>query len=478
MRLIDITDENIGKILQIECMVTDIKTTSGPIIVTLDDGSRPFKGLSFLKNIKVGMGLRAELKIVKRNSKLESYLDRFSEIEPSMIKQAIEKRVSEQSRPIQIETMVKADVFDKMDDILTRTATEIKKAALKNQQILIRFHGDADGYCAATALEYAIDSISPGSCRRLPSKTPFYDYSDMLRDSEYGFIILCDLGSNEQSELSLRKAQALDIKILIIDHHNPGDSKNYELVALHTNPYFSDGDLNQNTGILCTEIARRIMGEVPDHIKILPAIAGKGDRSSGEIFDGYLRIADELGYDDEYLRQIADSVDFESYHSKFIEPKSIGQILGADKDMQKRLVTFLSSEIEKRKDRAVKTVLKYIQREERNGVDIYRYDIKSFTKNQFPGYGKITGMVKDQLDSDKPILVLGITDENISIRMKGIPGFSVVGLIKSLKHKYPDLMISGGGHDVAGGIGFVSGGKEQIISEIYRYVSNLMDARV
>jgi len=472
MRFTEITDADIGKILPIECLVTDIKTTSGPIIVTLDDGSRPFKALSFLKNIKVGMGMKAQLKIVKRNSGLESYLDRFSEIEGEQIMLAIESRLSENSKPIDIEPMVKADVFVKMDEIMTETASEIKKAALKNQQILIRFHGDADGYCGAYALEHAINSIS--SCKKIPSKTPFYDYTDMLRDSEYPFIVICDMGSNEQSELSLKKAKMLGIKVLIIDHHELSGS-NKDLVSVFCNPNLFGGDLHQNTGILCTEIARKMIGEVPDHIKILPAIAGMGDWSSGDIFNGYLKIADDLGYDKDYLRQIAESIDFESYHSKFLEPRSMEQILGTDKQIQKQIVELLSSEIKGRKDRAVNTVLNHLQKEERNGAEIYRYDIKSFTKNGFPGYGKITGMVKDKLDSGKPILVLGISDENIAVRMKGIPEFSVVRLVKRLKEKFPDFLISGGGHNVAGGISFVSGGKEKIISEIYRYVADLME---
>ena len=104
--------------------------------------------------------------------------------------------------------------LDALQTDIMKAVKMIKDAVFYRDLILIRHHADTDGYCAGIALEEALIPLVSEqqekywyTLKRFPTRIPFYDYSDALRDlglvaeqvsmKKKPLVIVCDNGSGE-----------------------------------------------------------------------------------------------------------------------------------------------------------------------------------------------------------------------------------------------------------------------------------------
>jgi len=276
--------------------------------------------------------------------------------------------------------MIRSDTLENLRPGLEKARELIIDSIKSKRPILVRHHADCDGYCAAVALERAILALMYKEYRResdlfyyyrrLPSKAPFYDYTDATKDvsnflsdsarfeREPPLIIVADNGSSKEDLLSLKKLKLYDAKIIVIDHH-PNNVENDSFIDVHVNPFLAGGGSELTAGMLGAELARLIDPKTPNP-ELLAATAGIADHSFGSETEQYLMLAQKTGYGRDIIKKTAQAVDFEARYLSFLESRSlVNDLLYGNAEKHKALIELLNNEIEARNREQVKNVMHY-----------------------------------------------------------------------------------------------------------------------
>ncbi len=493
----------------IEAKVNKIIQTRGPTIFKVMDesgcadiggfvspGERAYPDI--VENDCVRASVRIEMKSdVKRMNIVEmTKIDSLSLKVDEMINGAKEPECAD------VKFTIKSPVLDALKDKFKSASALIKKSIYEGRQILIRHHADMDGYAGAIALEKAVLPMiekrfgerDKWFCfERSPSTTPFYEYKDVLKDlvsakrsiERFGkpepLVILVDNGSTEEDLLSIRKAKIYNIPIIVVDHHftevKGGKSVVDSFVDVHINPYLVGGDKNLTAGMLAYELSR-VINPTADDMKVLPALAGIGDRSSGREFEEYVK---KCGKDKEHMRKVAQCVDYEASYLKFMQDSGLVWDLISGDEKNEALVELLYEDIARKIKAQSKVLLKYVKEETlKNGVVAALIDItKSTQRGDFPGPGKSAGILNDELNQKhgkKKIVTIGYGPDFITMRSNDACekiGFNVNVFVARLAEDIPHGMVSGGGHEVAGSIKFVESAKDEVLGKLVEYIEEL-----
>ncbi len=388
-----------------------------------------------------------------------------------------------------------------MKPAFVASAKIIRDAISDGMPVYIRHHADADGYAGGIALEKAISPVirklrfndTWRYFDRQPSKAPFYDYSDVLRDiitskrnterfgSKLPLVVLVDLGSTKEDLLALRRARIHGLKVVVVDHHSPGKveagkSAVDKYIEAHINPYLFGHDKNITAGMLAYELARTI--DIGVYAPILPAVAGTGDKSHGKIFDEYVK---ESGETQEFLKKLALCVDFEAYHLRFMNDSGIISELLTLSDSARKTVELLSDEITERIN-AQKAVIKEYSVVEtmKNGFVMGLFDAENgMEQGRFPQIGKTSGIFIEYLSEkhkSTPLIAIVFTKGSMSLRANTTAakhGFDLNKMVQELTSGIPETKVEGGGHEVAGALRFVPAGKNKVLECVKQFISKL-----
>jgi len=371
--------------------------------------------------------------------------------------------------------LIDSDELNKLKKNMIETAEIIKKAVADKRFILIKHHDDTDGYTSGIVLEKAITPLIDDVRKqyyfsRSSSRYPYYDYTDSLRDlnnflsfnSKKPLVILCDLGSNEQSLRAIRRLMEFDVEFIIVDHHKY-DEENKRLTKAFLNPHTVGLDSEYNAGMIATELALFI-NPILRGVKHLPGLSAVADRSSGKDVDKYVKIS---GYSFEELERWSLVIDHETYYlrfqarSKFLDslffPETIDKFMKMHKDIMK--------EFEK-VEKAVKKYAKIKDYGKFKFISINRQDVGDYEYAS----SKLSRVLVDSIK--EPRIAFVLTPGHISYRADGVD-FKGVKLIDELKQKFPHAMVNGGGHEVAGAIGFNVAANEEIMQYVDEFLNKI-----
>ncbi len=537
-------DKSIKKFVKVYGEVLQIQQTSGPTIFIVSDETSIVEvaafdepGVRMYPEIEVGDMVSVIGEVNQRNGKIQiesSSIEKMKPVLADKMREIIDKALDIKAEPADNPFLIESPVLDRLRPKMKEAAKVIRRAILEGRSILIRHHADADGICAGVAMEkavvpYLIEHNPDNDAewyyfKRSPSKAPFYELEDVVKDLSFALedlkrhgqklplIVLLDNGSTEEDIVALMQAKIYDIEIVVIDHHFPGDLITKQLkdgtvvsaeedipsdeiyggtvavdeyVDTHVNPYLVGGDSQITAGALATEVACMINPEIRDLVKHLPGIAVLGDHAEAMEVDQYVELAGEKGYSAEDLKKIAECIDFEAYFLRFMNGRGIiDTILGMDNlDKHQKMVDALYKEYLKRVDIQLKAAMPNVKQTTlANGIILNRLDVEKFAhKFTFPAPGKTCGFVHDkivkELGEDKPIVTLGNGPDFGVVRatdaVNEIFGFSVNTIVDDLKLEIPQAGIDGGGHECAGSIKYVEGFSEKVLDEFKNNVESL-----
>ena len=530
--LINKLEEKKGKIVRIDGEVQQIQQTSGPTIFIISDESGTAEIAAFDKagersypEIELGDAVQVIGEVNEHGGKTQiesSSMIKLSQENSIKLHKLIDDALNKKAEPQHVDFLVKSDVLNRLKPKMREAAQKIRRAILDGRTILIRHHNDADGICSGVAMEKAIipliEKENPSNdaqyyyFKRSPSKAPFYELEDVVKDLSFALedqerhgqklplIVLLDNGSTEEDIVALMQAKIYDIEVVVIDHHSPGDlltkderdGEIYgatvavdEYVDTHVNPYLVGGDSQLTAGCLATEVAHLINPNVKDVIKHLPAIAALGDRAEcGEVYQ-YLKLAEEKGFSREHLAKVAECVDFEAYFLRFMNGRGImDTILAVDNlDKHPKMIDALYKEYQRRVDTQLKAALPNIKRTQlENGIYFNLIDVEKYAhKFTFPAPGKTCGFVHDriikELGEDKPIVTLGHGPDFGVFRATDAVneqyGFNVNEIVTTMIERVPQAGIDGGGHECAGSIKYIEGLGEEVLYKVVEEVQSL-----
>ncbi|MFH0874415.1 MAG: DHH family phosphoesterase [archaeon] len=498
-----IDDSDIGKSYTIPCIIEKIRQTSGPTVFSLNDGFGIFKATAFVKpgerafmQLAPGDSINATIAIKKRKDDLEGELLEAEPLTKDEIAKLM-KTIGNKTDPCDVPFLIKADILDKLRPKMLDAAKIIRTAIFSQTLIILKHHADCDGYCSGVALERAImplieENSKSGSntsfyFRRSPCKTPFYEYSDVLRDistvielNESGkkpLFILSDLGAVEENLDAIKRLRIHDATIVVIDHHNPDGAENIKKMEencdIYINPYCEGFDSSLVCGMICTELARLINKDAKN-IEFLPALAGTGDKSNKNEFDQYLKIS---GYDPEYLKKFAICVDFETHYIKYMEGRMlVDELFCANKARHEKLIELLYCNVEKKMNTLKVAVQKYMEVTNIDNLKLIKIDCEKVTsQGEFPNSSKIVRIAHELYSG--PRITIGLHSDAIIFRVDSVKNFNVNDLVSRLQKLKPHAVIEGGGHEFAGTLSFLPAAKIEIITYVERYILFLKQKR-
>lgn len=486
----------IGRKVKILGEVIQIQVTGGPTVFTIGDGSSLTWAVAFgspgmraYPHVSTGDLVEVIGRVTSHFDKIQLEIMRMEKLwgkEAIDLKSEINKKIEERSKPSKIQFLVEDETLVKLRRKLEEAAREIKRAVFSGRPIVVRHHWDADGTSSAIVLEQALLPLIEKNIpdpeakwhyyKRIPSKAPFYELEDVLRDlsisiedrdrfgQKFPLIVLLDNGSGEEDLPALRRLKAYGIEAIVVDHHFP--SEKVEEYALHINPYLVGGDQNLTTGVLATELARMISPSITDKVKHVPAVSLVADRSEHPLLEEYLKLAESKGLSREDLEVIAEAIDHEAYHLRFLPGRGIIEdILGlGNLERQRKLLDIIWDEVRRKKEERLRSVLKSVKSIEMNGVLLNTLDVEKYSQRfQYPPPGKTCGIVHDELGKNREkVVTIAHGPDFAVIRIKGLK-VNLNEIINSLKREMPYAEIDGGGHEAAGSIKFVEGYRKEVL---------------
>ena len=519
----DLSEDNLGRNVAIQGEIIQIQQTSGPTIFTVRDESditwaAAFNepGVRMYPELEVEdlVEILGEVSLHGGKIQIESEnIEKLDAKEEAELKALIDKEMDKKAEPDDTSAMVEeSEILQLLKPKLALAAKAIRRAILDGRSILVRHHADADGICAGVAVEQAVLPLLREESndadaewhffKRSPSKAPFYELEDVVKDLSFALednerhgqklplLVLLDNGSTEEDVAALRHSKVYGIESIVVDHHYPGEVENGRAlidnyVDIHVNPYLVGGDSQLTAGALAVELAGMINPDVRPEIRHFPGIAAVGDHAECMEVDRYLEIAEEEGYSREDLDRVATCVDFEAYFLRFMNGRGVmNTILGLeDKERQEELLEVLMSESDKRVDTQLKAALPNVETVYfDNGIQLNRLDVEKYAhKFTYPAPGKTTGYVHDKLVQEKseeePIMTLANGPDFAVIRatevIKNDYEFNLNNVITKIQEEIPQAGADGGGHEVAGSLKFVEGLQEEVLELFINEVKNL-----
>ncbi len=261
--------------------VTVVKQTSGPTLMMLDDGTKTFTFKAFVKpgiraypEIEQGDMAKVTFVLSKRMDNIEGEVREMTKLsadEAKAFEADIEAANQAKYKPQCTEFSIKSEVLESLKPRFIQVATMIRQAVMERRPIILRHDADCDGYSSAMCMQRSIialmNDVSGGdrllpyqNFKRAPSKAPFYEYEDAMKDMAYWLrdkvkngakaplVIITDNGSTEEDILGYRQVKLYDCPIAVIDHHYPGEKDSEGKVAVD---HLIQGHINEHKRNTC-----------------------------------------------------------------------------------------------------------------------------------------------------------------------------------------------------------------------------------
>jgi RecJ-like exonuclease len=493
----------VGRRVMIEGVIAQVKQTSGPTIFTFIDATGSENGAGFVEagkrafpDAQQGDVVRASGDVMQRGGQVQIELDNISVlqgIEKEEVLAGIDRAIDLRSEPVDVPLLVESEVLEKLRPEMRKIAKLIRRAVFTAQPILLRHHADADGICSAVSIEQAVIALINESggdydsdyflFKRAPSKAPFYEIEDIVRDLDYAtrdnlrfgqkmpMVLLTDNGSTEEDVPAMKMAKVYGIPMIVFDHHHPDEIVDQYLEA-HVNPYHVGGDYGITAGMLGTEIARLICSGVDRQVRHIAAVAGVADRSEAPERRRYLELSVDR-FSEEECKRIALALDYIQFYLRFNDGKElIKDILDLNGNHERHLqmVALLEEEANKAIDEQVKTCMPHVEHDTlSNGAHLFKIDVEIHAhKFTFPPPGKTCGEVHDRLCKQyvgEPVVTLGFGPDFVVLRSRGVL-MNIPQMVRELREMLPGAGVNGGGHLVVGSIKFVEGMRPEVAARL------------
>ena len=467
------------------------KSVPGPVVFSVSDGFKQVDAVTMESSFDVDDVVTLKGSVSDRADKLQIEIKSMEKSDVSF-----DEILDRESKPVERYFSIKSSRFDKMRPRMIEIAKKIRKAVLDGQAVMIRHHYDTDGISAGLALEHSIKilmkkaGINPHYyLYRSPSKAPFYEITDMLRDitqakrivDDFGqkkpIMIVVDNGSTPEDTFSHKTLHNLGYEVIVIDHHNPtkfdGEEKGElktsvcKYLSLHLNPYMFGLDSETCAGMLCYEIGRLIDKDYDE--PLVPAVSAISDRSSIDETEEYIKLA---GKSRAELQKIGIAIDFASYNLRFASGGGLYEEIFNNPVM----VEMMASEVAKGMKTQLQSTLPYVRTREIKNVIYANIDLEKYTMRfTYPNPGKVIGMIHDTIVEEHPsrdVLSIGYLSDMLIVRANKAV-LPVATIIRNLQEKFPEANVDGGGHECAGAIKFVSAHQDAILEEVKNMLKEL-----
>ncbi|PSQ58361.1 RecJ like exonuclease [Halobacteriales archaeon SW_7_71_33] len=486
--------------VRIEGEVVQANQTGGPTVFQVRDAEgvvpcAAFEAAGVRAYPEVGVGdlVRVEGTVEQRNGAVQVEVEAVDPTSDDDLADRLAGAVEERAAPAEVDPLVEWSALESMHDDLARVARIVREAVLTGRPVRMRHHADGDGMCAAVPLERAVrafvekvyaDPQAPRHLvKRLPTKAPFYEMEDGIRDLNFALgdrdrhghrlplLLMLDNGSTAEDVPSYEAIGEYDVPVVAVDHHHPDPEAVDPHLEAHVNPYLYGEDYAVTTGMMAVEIARMVAPEITPTVRHLPAVGGVSDRSEADAMADYLALAAEEGYDDDDLRDVSEALDYAAYHLRYDAGRGlVDDVLGLDDaDRQDALVDHLASASREAVRAQTDRVEPHVDAHTLdNGAHLYRIDVEEHARRfSYPAPGRTTAAVHDRRveATGDPVITVGYGPDFAVLRSDGVR-LDIPAMVADLEEQVAGGGVSGGGHLVVGSIKFLPGRREEVLDAL------------
>jgi len=509
----DSLDGRVGDTVHLEGEVVQVKQTGGPTIFQVRDetGVVPcaaFEAAGVRAHRDVGLGDVVHLSgtVEERDGAVQLEVDALESLEGERgqsVRDRLDAALAERAEPHEVEPLVEWPALATLFPELEAVARRLRRTVLEGRPIRIRHHADGDGMCASVPVHLALERFadrvhqdpeaSRHLLRRSPSKAPYYEMEDATRDLNFALgdrerhgqqlplLLMLDNGSTEEDVPAYEALAHYDVPVIAVDHHHPDPEAVGPLLDEHVNPYLHGEDYRITTGMMCVELARMIDPELTDELEHVPAVAGLADRSAAEAMDEYLALAADAGYDEGFLRDVSEALDYAAFHLRY-DPGTelVADVLdvGGETERHRELVPFLAERASEAVDEQLAAVEPHRERRTvESGAELCLVDLEAHAHRfTYPPPGKTTGEVHDRVveETGDPVITVGYGPDFAVLRSDGVR-LDIPEMVAELNDEVEGGGVYGGGHLVVGSIKFVPGMREAVLDAL---VEKMADAEI
>ncbi len=399
--------------------------------------------------------------------------------------------------------LVNSPVLEKLKPHIQQCVAEIKSAVDHRQPILIRHHGDADGYAAGIALERALLPIISAKHRRerdlfyyytrLPLLVPFYGYQEATKDLQIAsrnaeqfhmkapLILILDTGSAEESLAGLQKATLYGASCIVVDHHPLAKVIGKHLLV-QVNPHLVHSTYDFCSGMLCAEVAHALLGHPThdhnSHLAFIAAVSAVADKVASTEAEQYRELAEKEGFSKELIGRCAAALDFEAHALGPTNGReTVHDLLGRDPKKQEALLALIETQLGPAREQHLTAALHYATiKEHKQFIEVHIPIDDIREKGSYPDRGKMCGLVLDHFKKKqkKNTLIVGVGDTALVFRCStDILSFDVNAFIAHCQKAVPYAQCHGGGHRVAGTMHFIPAARDEVLAALKGYVQGL-----
>ncbi|MCF2165328.1 DHH family phosphoesterase [Halobacterium salinarum] len=509
----DAVGSRIGDTVHIEGEVVQIKQTAGPTVFRVRDETSAIPctafedaGVRAHPGVEVGDIVHVSGDADDREGTTQLEVDAFEVLsggDSADVARRLDAALAEQADPVDVDALVDWPALEQLLPDLRSVARTLRRAVLEGRPIRMRHHADGDGMCASLPVQYALrqfiedthqdEDAARHLLKRLPSKAPYYEMEDATRDLNFALedrarhgqklplLLMLDNGSTEEDTPAYKTLDNYDIPIVVVDHHHPDPGAVDPLVDEHVNPYLHGEDYRITTGMLCVELARMIYPGITSDLEHVPAVAGLSDRSKADAMTDYLDLARDAGYDESFLQQMSEALDYEAYMLRYDHgTQVIADILNVDGDAQRHreLVPFLDRLASEAVAEQLDATRSHVEHERvASGANLYRIDVENHAHRfTYPAPGKTTGEIHDRKveETGEPVITIGYGPDFAVLRSDGVR-LDIPTMVEELNDELPGAGVSGGGHLVVGSIRFVPGMRDAVLDAL---IEKMADAEL
>ncbi|MFH1222609.1 MAG: hypothetical protein V1492_06015 [Candidatus Micrarchaeota archaeon] len=327
-------------------------------------------------------------------------------------------------------------VTEQLAEQFKAVARRLHSAKELNRNVLLRFHGDADGIAGALALG-EVAFFKP-----LQQNSAVYSQRESVGDLSYLYheekplVILLDFGSNAKSAKQLEILRASGAELILIDHH-PLEMEAKPIPHLVLSPWLAtvENPSSYTAGYLAAEIAHLLGADSAKYAKIACA----GDKS--HVY--------EPGDEDKKSALVLD------YLAANI---SYGNNLSFYKNVLEKQELFSSIYLQAREniDAAAEKAMVKMKKREKGELQIFIVPLAGIiNRGEFPNSSKITTAILERVKSDKPTIIIGYRSSTLILRASKdcvARGINFADIIQRLSNKFVGVIRTGGGHATAAAI--------------------------
>ncbi|MBI5159043.1 hypothetical protein HY992_02885 [Candidatus Micrarchaeota archaeon] len=386
----------------------------------------------------------------------------------------VEEALEQKAKTLETKPLINDGTMNEIMESVEKAAFELKKAALEGKPILMRYHGDADGIAGGIMLRKALGKIvwdARNSFWSFQNDSAVYKNKHALKDiswlsglyyeHEQPVVLLVDFAANPESADALKLIKKAGFKVIVIDHHPPGEQtrQTVDVLAAPWNTK-TQNPAQYTAGLLAGETAKKIT-EI--NVEQLQKISLAGDKS-------------KLVEPSEEAKKNSTALDFLATYSKFSNSLEFYEKILADEKMLESIYQQAKHQIETM-TAAAREHTKTRKLENGFTIALVKLDAAA-KKGEFPSKGKATGRVHDEIEMQVkgPLVTIGYGSKAINMRANKQAleaGFDANKIIQQMKEELKGAMEAGGGHAAASGIRLNAGYGKIVLEELVKKIEQI-----